>query len=89
MSDTSTQKTSEWAERELGALWKKESSNQKYLSGKLKMPDGTSQGVVVFTNRHKAEGSNQPDFRVYRDRPMDSSEDSSPPAAQQQDEGIL
>tara|TARA_Y100000310_G_C20687347_1_gene819952 strand:+ start:3679 stop:3930 length:252 start_codon:yes stop_codon:yes gene_type:complete len=74
MSDnTETKKTNEWAEREIGALWKREGSNQKYLSGKLKV-EGQEVGVVVFTNRHKAEGSNQPDFRMYRDKPMEKQE---------------
>ena len=74
MSDnTENKKNNEWAEREIGALWKREGSNQKYLSGKLKV-DGQEVGVVVFTNRHKAEGSNQPDFRMYRDKPMQKTE---------------
>ena len=73
MSDNTETKKNEWAEREIGALWKREGSNQKYLSGKLKV-DGKEVGVVVFTNRHKAEGSNQPDFRMYRDKPMEKQE---------------
>lgn len=83
MSDnTETKKTNEWAEREIGALWKREGSNQKYLSGKLKV-DGQEVGVVVFTNRNKAEGSNQPDFRMYRDKPMQKQE------VQQEQEDVL
>ena len=85
MSDnTETKKTNEWAEREIGALWKREGSNQKYLSGKLKV-DGKEVGVVVFTNRNKAEGSNQPDFRMYRDKPMEKQETQQETQQEQDD----
>ena len=59
--------TNDWKQREIGALWKRESSNQKYLSGKVK-GGGEELGVVIFTNRYKEEGSKQPDFRVYLER---------------------
>jgi len=86
MSDENSTPKNEWAEREIGALWKRESPNQKYLSGKMKMPDGTEQNVVIFTNRHKVEGSNQPDFRVYKDRPRD---EVKAPVNQEVEEGVL
>lgn len=70
MSDT--QKTSEWSEREIGALWKREGRNQKYLTGKLKQADGTEQQVVIFSNKNKTK-DNQPDFRVYKSEPRPSS----------------
>ena len=47
--------TNDWKQREIGALWKRESSNQKYLSGKMKV-GGEELGVVIFTNRYKEEG---------------------------------
>ena len=62
--------TNDWKQREIGALWKRESSNQKYLSGKVKV-GGEEHGVVIFTNRYKEEGSKQPDFRVYLERPRE------------------
>src|SRR4051812_3020776 len=53
-----------WKARELGALWKKESSGGQYLTGKIKV--GTEEvRVVVFTNKHKKEGDQSPDFRIY------------------------
>ena len=61
MSDT--QKNNEWSEREIGALWKREGRNQKYLTGKMKQPDGSEQQVVIFSNKNKTK-DNQPDFRV-------------------------
>ncbi len=65
MDNTAEQK-SEWAQRELGALWKRESPNQKYLTGKVKVGD-EDVNIVVFSNKHKTKDS-QPDFRVYRSR---------------------
>lgn len=78
MSNEST--NNEWQAREIGALWKKDGQNQKYLSGKVKLPEGAPSefGVVVFTNRHKTEGSNQPDFRLYLDSKSVPAGDSAP-----------
>lgn len=67
--DNAEQKKSEWSQRELGALWKRESPNQKYLTGRLQI-DGKDVNVVVFSNRHKTK-ENQPDFRVYRSKDRD------------------
>ena len=71
----------DWKEREIGALWKRESSNQKYLSGKMKV-GGEEVGVVIFTNRYKEEGSKQPDFRVYLERKREDEEAVTATAAQ-------
>ena len=60
--------TTDWSEREIGALWKRSGSNQKYLSGKVKMADGSTQEIVIFTNRYK-NADNQPDFRIYKSSP--------------------
>ena len=61
-----TEKQSEWSEREIGALWKRESPNQKYLTGKLKV-DGVEKNVVIFSNKNKQKETH-PDFRVYLSR---------------------
>ena len=61
-----TDKKSEWSEREIGALWKRESPNQKYLTGKLKV-DGVEKNVVIFSNKNKQKDTH-PDFRVYLSR---------------------
>lgn len=68
MSDT--QKNNEWSEREIGAFWKREGRNQKYLTGKIKNDDGSEQQVVVFSNKNKTK-DNQPDFRVYKSEPRE------------------
>lgn len=71
MTDTnkSTDTNNEWKERDIGALWKREGKNQRYLSGKLTI-DGKVTNVVVFVNKFK-EKENQPDFRIYEDRPRE------------------
>jgi len=70
---TDTNKTSEWSEREIGALWKREGRNQKYLTGKMKQADGSEQQVVIFSNKNKTK-ENQPDFRVYKSEPRQAEE---------------
>ena len=61
MSDTINKNN--WKEREIGAFWKRESSNQKFLSGKIEI-EGKKMEVVMFTNNFK-EKDNQPDYRLY------------------------
>ena len=74
MTDTNSNKEpSEWAKREIGALWIRESPNQKYFSGHFTTQDelGVEQKVkvVIFTNKHKKK-DNHPDFRIYRSEPQ-------------------
>ena len=49
---------------ELGALWIKEGQRGDYMTGTI---NGVK--VVVFKNDRKAEGSNQPDWRVMKSKP--------------------
>ncbi len=90
MSNENTSNTSnDWQEREIGALWKRSGSNQKYLSGKLKLPDGSMMDVVIFSNKYK-NADNQPDFRVYKGTPSNSQQGSKPEGqAEAVEEGIL
>lgn len=83
---------SDWKKRELGALWRRDGKNQKYLSGILKFGEfGTEKEVrvVVFTNKGKAKNEKAPDFIVYEEKkreevssaqvePESSSSDTSP-----------
>lgn len=59
----------DWAKREIGALWEKQSPSQKYFSGHFTVADenGVEQKVkvVIFTNKHKKKDTH-PDFRVYK-----------------------
>ena len=75
MSDK--KENNEWDDRELGALWvnTKQGSNEKYLTGHI-----NDEKVIVFKNKFKDENPKAPDFRVYKQKEMDSpavSEDSA------------
>tara|TARA_R100001086_G_scaffold249913_1_gene191792 strand:- start:1698 stop:1946 length:249 start_codon:yes stop_codon:yes gene_type:complete len=53
---------------ELGALWIKTSkAGAVFMSGKI-----GDQEVVIFRNDKKVEGSNQPDWRVLKSKPRES-----------------
>lgn len=54
--------------QEAGAFWIKNSkSGTQFLTGKIKSKSGEEISVMVFKNKYKTEGSNQPDYRVYFD----------------------
>mgnify|MGYP001265588213 FL=1 len=91
MTDNNNQtanNTNDWKEREIGALWKREGQKQRYLSGKMTV-DGKVVNVVIFVNKFK-EKDNQPDFRVYEDRPREegSSQNPKPSSKQEMDEDL-
>ena len=72
-NDTTESSANDWKEREMGALWKREGKNQRYLSGKITVGEfGVEKtiNIVIFVNKFK-EKDNQPDFRVYEDRPRE------------------
>lgn len=53
---------------EAGAFWIKSSkTGTQFLTGKIKSKSGEEISVIVFKNKYKIEGSNQPDYRVYFD----------------------
>jgi uncharacterized protein (DUF736 family) len=53
---------------EAGAFWIKTSkSGVQFLTGKVKSKSGEEISVMVFKNKYKTEGSNQPDYRIYFD----------------------
>lgn len=86
-------KKSDWQEREVGALWKKDGANQKYLTGHIKDKDGNSQQVVIFSNKQKTKDT-QPDFRVYKsvpkeDRQQVSTQDESTESTESTDSDVL
>ena len=69
---------SKWQQREIGSLWKNEGRNQKYLAGHVKMPDGSEQKVVIFSNKNRSSDK-APHFRVYKseDQKAKSNADTS------------
>jgi uncharacterized protein (DUF736 family) len=53
---------------EAGAFWIKTSkTGNQFLTGKVKSKSGEEINVMVFKNKYKTEGSNQPDYRIYFD----------------------
>jgi len=53
---------------EAGAFWMKTSkTGTQFLTGKVKSKSGEEISVIVFKNKYKTEGSNQPDYRIYFD----------------------
>ena len=65
---TDSNSSSEWRQREMGALWKKEGKSQQFYSGFVKINKGTSNekevNVVVFLNKLKTNPK-APDLIVY------------------------
>jgi uncharacterized protein (DUF736 family) len=67
---------SEWAKRDVGALWKRESATQKYLSGYVKVDElGIERElkIVVFSNKNKNNNEKAPDYRIYVSKPLEKS----------------
>lgn len=53
---------------EAGAFWaKKSKTGTSFLTGAIKTKSGEEVKVIVFKNKYKTEGSNQPDYRIYFD----------------------
>lgn len=55
----------DWQKRDIGALWKREGKNQKYLSGYFKDELGEQVEIVIFANKYKKDNPKAPDYRVY------------------------
>lgn len=89
---TDSKSSSEWRQREMGALWKKEGKTQQFYSGFFKLNKGTPQekevNVVVFLNKLKSnpkapdlivyEQSDQPSFIEHKAEPKENSADEVP-----------
>jgi uncharacterized protein (DUF736 family) len=64
---------------EAGAFWIKTSkTGNQFLTGKVKSKSGEEINVMVFKNKYKTEGSNQPDYRIYYDNGPQKINASSP-----------
>ena len=68
---------SDWQKRDIGALWKREGKNEKYLSGYFKDDLGEQVEVVIFSNKYKKDNPKAPDYRVYLSSKLDKSEPKS------------
>jgi uncharacterized protein (DUF736 family) len=70
--------SSEWSNREIGALWKRvaKNSGQKYLAGHVTIDElGVEKKlkVIVFQNKFKGDNEKAPDLRIYL-KPEDEGE---------------
>lgn len=77
MQNTNEQKN-EWSKRDIGALWKRESSTQKYLSGYVKVDElGIERElkIIVFSNKNKNNNEKAPDYRIYVSKPREDSQE--------------
>lgn len=53
------------SKKNCGGMWEKVAKNGSiYLSGSIEI-EGKRHNIVMFRNTHKAEGSNQPDWKIY------------------------
>ena len=84
------QQKSDWKNRELGALWRREGKQQNFLSGMVRVGEfGVEKElkIVVFTNKGKLKNERAPDFIIYEDRPRDvESLDATPSEASRSSE---
>ena len=73
MENKNNNTNNDWSKRDVGALWKREGSNQKYLSGYVKVDElgiEREMKVVVFSNKGKKNNEKAPDYRIYLSKPM-------------------
>lgn len=80
MQNNTNDQKNEWAKRDVGALWKRESATQKYLSGYVKVDElGIERElkIVVFSNKNKNNNEKAPDYRIYVSKPKEDTKQSS------------
>lgn len=74
------------AQQDCGAIWfKKGPKAGKFLSGFVKLPDGTKFEFVAFSNKHKQE-DRHPDMRIYASSKQRDTLPQSPREREQQDD---
>ena len=83
MSNT-TDKQSDWKNREVGALWKKAAANGKssYCTGYIvsdELGSKVKQRVIMFANKTKSN-EKSPDFIIYLSNEQDNAEAAPAPA---------
>ena len=84
MSNT-TDKQSEWKNREVGALWKKAAANGKssYCTGYIvsdEIGNKVKQRVIMFSNKTK-NNEKSPDFIIYLSNEQDNVDSAPAPKA--------
>lgn len=74
MNTNNNNEKTDWAKRDVGALWKREGQSQKYLSGYVKVDElGIERElkIVVFSNKNKNNNDKAPDYRIYLSKPLE------------------
>lgn len=87
---STTDKTNDWQERELGALWAKKSNNgSQYMTGHIEVKGESGKvQLVVFKNKSKynedgtVKNEKAPDLRIYLSEPKEQRETKSEAAPQ-------
>lgn len=70
MAENQTQ-IDQWKALERGCLWQRETkTGGTYFTGTVKI-NGVEEKLVVFSNRNKKNGDNQPDYRIYKSVPRE------------------
>ena len=79
--ETENNNKTDWAKRDVGALWKREGKSQKYLSGYVKVDElGIERElkIVVFSNKNKKDNEKAPDYRIYISKPAENVTSAKP-----------
>jgi len=82
---------SDWSKRDVGALWKRESTNQKYLSGYVKIDElgiETEIKIVVFSNKNKKDNLKAPDYRIYLSKPAEKLDETKATRIEKVEESV-
>jgi|TARA_B100000214_G_C23719490_1_gene513610 uncharacterized protein (DUF736 family) len=96
---STTDKTNDWQERELGALWAKKSNNgSQYMTGHIEVKGESGKvQLVVFKNKSKynedgtVKNEKAPDLRIYLSEPKEERQNRTEKAteAAPQNDGAL
>lgn len=79
---TDKKENKEWENREIGALWvNAKPGGDKYLTGHI-----NKEKVIVFKNKFKEENEKAPDFRVYKQKELNSNETSAVPQKEEEED---
>ena len=88
IEETKTQ--SDWAQREIGTFWTRESSKGKYLSGSIEIDElGVKKKikVVMLPNRFK-DNDKKPDYVLYLSKDSEKTLEQEPNASELKKEEI-
>ncbi len=85
--NTQSKKSSEWRERELGALWSQKGQSREYMTGHFLLGD-SKQKVVIFRNQNKTN-DRAPDYVIYKHVERDGNTSNTQNVSTSSDDGSL